>query len=68
MTYPLIYRNRLCVLWGSKGSPLFGRKCRIVARGAMNSRLVEFEDGERHVISGNALRKARVAQGRGIAK
>lgn len=57
--YPLVYRNRLRVLWGGKDSPLFGRRCRIVARGAMNNRLVEFENGERHVVSGNALRRVR---------
>ena len=57
MIYQLIYRNRLCILWGPQGSPLFGRRCRIVARGSLNSRLIEFEDGERHVVSGNALRR-----------
>jgi len=57
--YSLVYRNRLRVLWGPSGSPLFGRRCRIVARGAMNSRLIEFEDGTLHVVSGNALRKAK---------
>lgn len=59
MTYPLYYRNRLCILWGPAGSPLYRKRCRIVARGALNSRLVEFEDGERHVVSGNALRKVK---------
>jgi hypothetical protein len=39
---------------------LFGRRCRLIARGTMNSRLVEFEDGTRHVVSGNALRKVKV--------
>ena len=53
----LVYRNRLRVLWGDD-SPLFGRRCRIIARLAFNSRLIEFEDGERHVVSGNALRQA----------
>lgn len=59
LTFPLVYGNRLCVLWGSQGSPLFGKRCRILARGGMNSRLVEFEDGTRHVVSGNALRRAK---------
>jgi hypothetical protein len=58
-SFPLIYRNRLCILWGSSGSPLYGRRCRIVARGAMNSRLIEFEDGSLHCVSGNALRRVK---------
>jgi hypothetical protein len=35
-----------------------GELCKVIARGAMNSALVEFEDGARHVVSRNALRKA----------
>jgi hypothetical protein len=46
LTYPLIYRWRLPILWGGD-SLLFGQRCRIVARGAFNARLVEFEDGTR---------------------
>ena len=34
-----------------------GETCRVLARGAMNSALVEFADGARYVISRNALRK-----------
>jgi len=34
-----------------------GERCRVVARGAMNSALVEFEDGYRVVTSRNGLRK-----------
>lgn len=59
MKYPLYYRYRLTVLWGPAGSPLYRKRCRIVARGALNSRLVEFEGGERHIVSGNALRKVK---------
>jgi hypothetical protein len=37
-----------------------GRACRIVGRGAMNSRMIEFlDDGEKAVVSGNALRRDR---------
>ena len=54
--YPLKYRFRLRAWFGGKDSPLFGRRCRIIARGAMNGRLVEFESGEKHIVSGNALR------------
>lgn len=35
-----------------------GQLCRVITRGAMNSALVEFEDGARFVISRNALRRA----------
>lgn len=50
--------------WGPRfrvpGLPVLDRKgqiCRLLVRGAMNSALVEFEDGIRYVISRNALRK-----------
>ena len=35
-----------------------GQRCRVLARGSMNSRLIEFEDGYRMVSSGNGLRRA----------
>lgn len=35
-----------------------GAPCRIVARGAMNSICVEFEDGERVITSRYAVRRA----------
>jgi hypothetical protein len=59
MIYPLYYRNRLRLLWGGVDSPLYRKHCRIVARGALNARLVEFEDGTRHVVSGNSLRRRK---------
>lgn len=34
-----------------------GQRCRLIARGAMNSAVIEFEDGVRHVVSRNAFRK-----------
>lgn len=37
-----------------------GQKCRLLARGKMNSAMVEFEDGERAVISRNALKRLAV--------
>jgi hypothetical protein len=37
----------------------FGKRCRVIARGTLNSALIEFEDGIRHVVSRNAFRKAR---------
>jgi len=36
---------------------MYRRKCRVVVRGKMNSCLVEFEDGQREVVSRNAIRK-----------
>jgi hypothetical protein len=48
------------------GMPVLDRKgdrCRVIVRGRMNSALIEFADGERHVVSRNALRKAREARG-----
>ena len=54
--YPLVYAWRLRALWGSN-SPYYGRRCRIVARGALNSRMIEFENGALAVVSGNALRR-----------
>ena len=46
--------------WGSnpKRATLKGRKCKVVARLALNSCIVEFENGQREVISRNALSKA----------
>jgi hypothetical protein len=58
VTYPLIYAWRLRVLWG-KDSPYYGRSCRIVARGSLNSRMVEFDNGDVAVVSGNALRRVK---------
>jgi hypothetical protein len=36
---------------------LFNRECRVIARGSMNSALVEFKGGQREVISRNSLRR-----------
>ena len=51
MIFPYIYR------WSHQGRK--GQRCRLVARGTMNSVLLEFEDGYRMVTSGNALKKAK---------
>lgn len=48
------------VWWWRKNLPeRKGERCRILARGTMNSALIEFEDGVRHVVSRFAVRKAR---------
>lgn len=45
---------------GEKWRTLHGRTCRLLVRGAMNSRLVEFVDnGQREIVSGNALRRVK---------
>lgn len=46
--------------WGNnpKRAGLKGRRCRVLARGKMNSIMVEFEDGSREITSRNAVRKA----------
>lgn len=36
----------------------YGTRCRLIARGTMNSCEIEFEDGVRHIVSRNAIRKA----------
>ncbi len=53
MIYRFAWRNN------SKRATLYGRPCRVLARGKMNSALVEFENGQREVVSRNALRKNR---------
>ena len=47
--------------WGNnpKRATLKGRKCRVLARGKMNSCMVEFENGQRECVSRNALRKVK---------
>lgn len=56
MTYPTpyIYRWRVRTRLAHR----FGQLCRVIIRaGEMNSCLVEFQDGQRHVTSRNFLRK-----------
>lgn len=43
---------------GTMEARYHGQRCIVVARGKLNSALVEFESGERAVISRNALRRA----------
>lgn len=44
--------------WKKYRPDLYGRRCRVVAAGAMNSVLVEFAGGVRHVVSRYAIRLA----------
>jgi hypothetical protein len=43
---------------GARALDRKGERCRVVARGSMNSALLEFEDGFRVVTSRNGLRRA----------
>jgi hypothetical protein len=51
MKYQYAWKNN------DKRESLYGKECKIIYRMRMNSALVEFEDGEKVVISRNALRK-----------
>lgn len=58
VTYRYVWGPRFCV----PGLPVLDRKgeiCLVLVRGGMNSALVEFEDGARHVVSRNALRRVK---------
>ena len=47
----------------TKRATLYGRRFRILKRMVGNSALVEFEDGQREVISRNAMRRNRARRG-----
>src|SRR3989304_2349020 len=53
--YPYFYAWRN----NAKRATLYGRRCRILSRMTKNSVCVEFEDGQREVVSRNAVRKAK---------
>jgi len=42
----------------TKRATMKGRKCRVLARGKMNSALVMFENGQREIVSRNSLRRS----------
>jgi hypothetical protein len=65
MTFPYVWvwTQPLTPLYGERTSGWFdrdrkGMRCRIVARGALNSAMLEFEDGYRVVTSRSGIRKA----------
>ena len=55
MKYPYYF------VWGNNEvrKKLKGKRLRVIARGALNSALVEFEDGQQLIISRNAIRKVK---------
>lgn len=40
-----------------KRATMKGRRCRVLARGTMSSVMIEFEDGQREIVSRRALRR-----------
>lgn len=42
-----------------KRRTLYGKRCKVLVRGRMNSVLVEFENGSKEIVSINALKKVR---------
>jgi len=53
MTHVYAWKNN------SKRVELWRRRCRVVARGRMNSILIEFEDGQREITSRYAVRRIK---------
>ena len=51
--------HRYCWKNNEKRATLYGRECRVVARGTMNSILIEFADGQREVVSRYSVRRIR---------
>jgi hypothetical protein len=51
--FPYLY----CWRNNSKRLTLYGRRCRVIVRGRANSALVEFDNGQKEVISRNAIRR-----------
>ena len=47
--------------WGNnqKRKVMWGRRCKIVSRGSMNSICIEFIDGAREIVSRNSVRRIR---------
>lgn len=45
--------------WRKYNPPLYGLRCRVLARGGMNSVLIQFENGVRCVCSRYAIRRLK---------
>ena len=56
MTYYYCWKNN------EKRLTLFGRTCKVIARGKKNSIQIEFENGQREVVSRYAVKKERFKQ------
>lgn len=57
--FPHVYRVRMTSLGLPSLEGRFGQRCRLLVRGALNSRLIEFEDGYQAVVRGGSFRRAR---------
>ncbi len=55
MTFPYIWT------WKTRLAERRGQFFRVIVRGALNSCLAEFEDGQRYVTSRNAIRRRKDA-------
>ncbi|KKL83989.1 hypothetical protein LCGC14_1969190 [marine sediment metagenome] len=55
MDYPYYFR------WGnnSKRATMKGRRCRVLARGKMNSIEIEFENGQKEIVGRYSIRKVK---------
>jgi hypothetical protein len=51
-----VYPYRYAWKNNTKRATLHDRACRVIARGAMNSIMIEFEDGQQEIVSRNAIR------------
>lgn len=61
---PLAHEQLYVYRWGNNArrAAMKGRVCRVLARGAMNSAMIEFVDnGEVEIVSRNALQRYREA-------
>lgn len=57
--FPFVYRWAKCLGMPALRGERKGQRCKVLARGKLNSCLIEFPDGYQAVTSRNALRKAR---------
>ncbi|MFH2076581.1 MAG: hypothetical protein ABIJ57_14760 [Pseudomonadota bacterium] len=62
MLYRYVWKNN------SKRKTLYGRLCTVIYRGRPNSALVEFENGQREIISRNAIRRIELEKKQERAK
>jgi len=53
MKYPYIFSWKN----NEKRKTMYGRRCKIISRGKMNSIKIEFENGQQEIVSGNSIRK-----------
>jgi len=57
--YIFVWSDKGCKWMGQRRAGMQFQRCRVLARGKMNSAMVEFENGQMDIISRNALRRAK---------